>query len=193
MSAKETVEEVEIGRVMIWPVPPVPVRAFGDVNLSPGGRARLGIQVGFGCDQGGSSLGEQIPGAVVLLVADPDREVGPNPRSGAQPIDPGAGAVTLGHQLADGAAADVGRGGQRLVEPAQERGAVVGEMFPGVFAVEDQGDHAVFGIGAFGGAPADQGEQIIDRGGRGPLRVDEADPIGEGVIAKDDCHVVEEE
>ena len=126
-----------------------------------------------------------VPGAVVLVVADPDGEVVADPAPGEEARQ-GVGRRVLAEELPDrhGRDALVARG--VLVEGAEERDAAVGEVFPAVLAVEDDG-HESRGVVPAGVA---DGVQLAEEVGGGDLAgaalVVEADLVGEGVVAEDD-------
>ena len=81
MLAVKLVEVAVVGRVMLGTVPPVPVATLGDEQLLPGEGALLGGGLGGVFVVKVAGLAEVIPTAIVLRRADPDVEVGVDPRS----------------------------------------------------------------------------------------------------------------
>src|SRR5580698_5597702 len=88
MLAIELVEVAIVGRVMLRPVPPVPVTAFGNQQLFPGDLALL-----FGHPMRMTVIviarfRQQVPSEIVLWSADPYVEVGIDPRARHQTVEP---------------------------------------------------------------------------------------------------------
>ena len=73
VDAEGPVEVRVVSRRVLVAEPPEPVAPFGREEGSSG------EGVGGGGAQSRAGLGEQVPGAVLGLVADPRREVGPDP------------------------------------------------------------------------------------------------------------------
>ena len=99
MPAIEFVEVAIVGRVMLRPVPPVPVAALGDEQLFPRQFAlrrrnflRMAVVIIAG-------FGEQVPGAIIFGRANPDVEVGIDPRTRDQPLQ---GLEVIGFVEGDG-------------------------------------------------------------------------------------------
>src|SRR5579862_2324859 len=81
MLAVEFVEIAIVGRVMLRSVPPVPIAAFGDQKFFVRQLALrfAGLPHVLGIKLAG--MVKVVPGAIVLGSADPDVEIGINPRS----------------------------------------------------------------------------------------------------------------
>src|SRR4051794_18454440 len=79
---------------------------------------------------------QQVPGGIVLLMADPDRKVVADPAASGQ-----VGQVIVRRKalqkLADPHGADAGRRCAAPVERPQEIDATVGIVLPAIFAIED--------------------------------------------------------
>ena len=70
--------------VMLIPVPPAPVGAFGDIYLSPGLSESVRFKVwllSFEPDQLLSGRGEHLPGGIIFGMANPDPKIVIDPRS----------------------------------------------------------------------------------------------------------------
>src|SRR5690348_14745743 len=86
MLAIELVKIAIIGRVVLGTIPPIPVAPFGNEELFFGQLSLLLGTAGGGLRKEITSLIEVIPRAIVFRSADPDIEVGVNPRTGSQRI-----------------------------------------------------------------------------------------------------------
>ena len=143
--AKEIIKYLEVLSLMIFTVPPTPVRTLGNVNFLPGQfrlcliEVRVTIQK---INQLIAGCAQEIPSRVVFLVAYPDAKI---------VIDPGTGKKE--RQRFDGlfAGEDIRRqhGFNALIlietsiKCAQEIGSVVGVILPGVLAVENHRHHSI--------------------------------------------------
>src|SRR5262249_8889032 len=120
----------------------------------------------------------------VVGMADPDVEIRVNPGAGKD-----AGQLTnrrratLGHRDRPQLRVNL----EPAIEGAQEGTAAIGEMLPGVLAVEDDRDEGFSPAGSLGvtATGLDQpGNEILRGLFRRPARVHETDSVGEQVIAK---------
>src|ERR1700730_3965317 len=82
MLAVKLVEIAIVGRMVLRPVPPVPIAAFGDEDLLEGQFALRLADVGGILRVELPSVGHIIPSSIVLGRADPDVEVCIDPRPG---------------------------------------------------------------------------------------------------------------
>jgi hypothetical protein len=169
--AEELIELGAVGGFVFGAIPPAPVAAFGDEDLFVGEGALFGGDFVFVLVEGGAGVAEVLPGAVVFLGADPDIEVGVDPGAGEDAVE-GAGGVA-GDAFADGDGLHAGVGGDAGVELAEEFAAAFGEVLPGVFAVEDDGDEGVAAVAVF----ADAGEEVVGGFFGAHFGVDEADQV----------------
>ena len=146
MEPEEIVEILVVRRAEVLAVPPEPVAPFGYVELLPGQVTRmpaLRLQVPAG-------PGEHLPGLPVLLVADPDRKIVVDPRSGVE-----AGEAPRGRGALEGVAEpggpDPGRCAQLAIECPEKPLAPVRVILPGVLPVENDRDKGFEIVGP--GAP----------------------------------------
>ena len=127
--------------------PPAPIAPFSGqerfVRLVDGGfRGRTGpaLLVRFnspGVDLAG--IPEKFPSGDVFAVADPDVEIGVNPRSRKNPR--GRGDFSRGRDgLCDGKRTEIGVRFDAAIKLAQKFAAISGVVFPSVFAIEEQTD-----------------------------------------------------
>src|SRR5262249_52809745 len=119
-------------------VPPEPVRALGDIKLIPGACEDLrpvNLPLRFGHEELAGHV-QRVPGAIVLGVPHPDREVVADP---APPEEPGPSVRRgmLAEELADGRRLDPWVAHGPLIERAEKRDPPVGIILPAVLAVED--------------------------------------------------------
>src|SRR5207248_35052 len=107
---------------------------------------------------------EQVPGAVLHRVADPDVEVGVDPRSRMQLREVAARGVRVEEGADRGGDAAGAAARERLEERAQERLARVAVVLPRVLPVEDDGDERLGdpGRARLLARVARAGEQIVD-------------------------------
>src|SRR5262245_39669367 len=125
---------------MIVAVPPEPVAALGDQHLF----ARLSKRCRIGRRRSverKTRLRELVPGAPIVVVADPDIEVGVDPRAGKDRLQLPPGRVD---RLTHRDRPQLGMVRETTVQGAQKWPAASFEMFPGVFAVEDDWDQRLF-------------------------------------------------
>ncbi len=119
--------------VVVAAEPPEPVAALGDEHLAVG--ARVGVRAARGL-QGVARGGEQVPGAVVLRVADPGGEAGvdprPAPQAGQRPHRLGMGV----EEVADVGGAQPFVAGEPRVQLVEERVAVLLVVLPAVLAIQ---------------------------------------------------------
>src|SRR5262245_17381789 len=119
---------------------------------------------------------QQVPGEVVLLVADPDVEVVEDPASGEEVRKGVAGRMAL-EVFADLHRPNARRLQAPFVQGPQEGYAAAGIMLPAVFAIHDDGDQ--------GGVPAGDGladgprlgEKVVRRVGPVAPLIVEADQV----------------
>src|ERR1039457_1188630 len=133
-----------------------------------------------------AGLRQQVPGAVVFWSANPDVEVGIDPRTGNQPLQlPEAVRLVPGDGLVDRDGLYFRVGLQSRVEAAQKFAARFGVVLPSVFSVEDDRNHGVFSPLEYRprGIP-DVLDQMIGSFLRGHSRVHKADEIGEAMVTK---------
>jgi len=192
VGAEEFVEFGAVFGVVFGAIPPVPVGAFGDEKFLVGELAHFpGEAFAFGCVEellvGLAGVEEEIPGAVVLFGADPDIEVGVDPGTGMDAGEFGGGEAVEGFGNGDGG--EGGILGDALVEVAEEGASVAIEVFPGVFAVEDDGDEGVLALVVeVAGVFADAVEEVVGGVGGVHAGVNEADEIAEEVVAEKEFH-----
>src|ERR1700751_4126261 len=117
-------------------VPPVPVATFGNKNFLEselalgfaGARGILRIKL--------ARMIEVVPGAIVFGSADPDVEVGIDPRARDKGCEVRESLVAR-NSFGDGNGFDAGIALQRIVEAAKEFAGGSWVIFPGVFAVKN--------------------------------------------------------
>jgi hypothetical protein len=126
---------------------------------------------------------EPLPGLVFLGVADPDIEVAADPRAGMEVGGFGLGGVGI-EVIADAAGLELGGGLERAIEGGEEAFAAVGEGFPGVLAVEDEGGDSP-ARGSDTGDVAEVLDEMLNGAGGLVARGIEADEIGERAFAEE--------
>ena len=176
--AKGPVELRVVRRGVAFPVPPEPIAPLGGEDGVARGRSR------FGDAERRARLGEKLPRAVLVRIADPCRQVGADPRAGA---DGGEmyGRGPLGEDRREGTGLDRLRHLDPTVQLVEEVRAASGVVLPGVLAVQDHGDDALFAAGRL--RDRLEAADEVGRGVRhGPRLVDESDPVGEGVVAEEE-------
>ena len=82
--AEEVVENVDIGGVIFLAVPPEPVAALGDVQEFLDLADLPAVEAAFGGAEGVPGFLEQLPGPLVVVVADPDVEIAVDPGTAFQ-------------------------------------------------------------------------------------------------------------
>ncbi len=135
-------------------------------------------RVDFAC------VAQEIPGADVFAVTDPDIEIRVDPGRGENSFHDRRSGVGF-HCFARGERANFGIVLNSAVELAEEFASVPGVVFPGVFPVEN---HADGGSAALRFAIADRADaamQILGCGHGVHAAVDEPDQIGNVVIAEE--------
>ena len=142
MLAEKLVKKRVVVGGKVRSIPPEPVASLRSVNFAQRGLL-LCIVEGSDIDlllEKGARLPEQIPGAILLRFADPDIEVAADPRAGMQGVE-AAHRWLFAEIIREGNTAQPhGIGGDAAIERPQKRFPAVGKVFPGVFAVEDDGD-----------------------------------------------------
>ena len=135
-----------------------------------------------------ASLKQIVPGAVVLGRADPHIEVRRDPGTWGNRFEPPKVAVAI-DRFGNGNGLHSGRALQAIVETAQEFAPGFGVILPGVFAIEDDGNH---GIVAFIQhrlrRPLDVLDEVLRRFLRGHAGVHKSDQVRDGVIAEQQVH-----
>ena len=188
MAAEDNIEDIVFLRGMLIAIPPAPIRTLGDIYLLPGLIQFLLISLRIFIliiDQRCTGGPEQVPGAVVLLMTDPNLEVVTDSGTGKQ-----VGYVLLQpgflEQFRNCDGFETIIIGKPLIERIQEIQAVIGEIFPGVLPVQDNRYGVILDFGRFQ-ERSDRG-QMIDEIGRRLVRVpggiNKADTVGETVIAE---------
>ena len=184
VAAEQVVELAVVVRVVVVAVPPAPVAAFGDEQFLARRRQRLGAGGAGGVLERAAGARQLAPGAAIVGVADPDVEVGVDPRAGMQAGSRSVGAgAGLGHRHRAQRRVSL----QPAVERAQERPSLAFVVLPGVLAVEHDEDGGLFpaavaAIALAGGG--DAVDEVVGRRLRIPGRIGEADEVGQQVIAE---------
>src|SRR3989338_8240428 len=140
------------GRIVIAK-PPEPVRAFARTKLPFGGLLLVWTEPSAGHDHVETLLGhaQQIPGAILVMGADPGREITIHPtaryyaRQFMHMRADGSRRARL-QIIAVGSGVNIGVRFKSGVQLIQEVETVVGIKFPGVFAIEDDADDRYFTI-----------------------------------------------
>ena len=137
----EQVEFIIVGGGVLRSVPPAPVAAFRHPEFLLRQAPRVGLDLGILRVLGEeiARFAQHIPGAIVLVGANPDVVIG---------VDPGARddvrqRARLGQpqRLACRDGAQLRVGSHATVKRLQEFPPVAGVVFPGVFAVQDHRNH----------------------------------------------------
>ena len=139
MAPKQIVELEIVGRRMIVAVPPEPVAALGDEHFFP----RFGDRGGVGrrrLVQGLPRVCELTPAALIVGMADPDVEVGVDPRSGEDARQFGRRRRRFRAGFAHRHSPQLGVSGEPAVYGPEERATAPLEVFPRVLTVEDDRD-----------------------------------------------------
>src|SRR3989442_2614777 len=121
MKAKLVAPDRVHARVVLAAEPPEPVAPLGDQDLPPseGGRIRLlGLRERLLLEPR-SSVGQELPGNVVLGVADPGVKAGADPAARVQMAEALLGLV-FANEVRDGGRDEVGRGFELRVEGVEE-------------------------------------------------------------------------
>src|SRR3569623_830166 len=185
MEAVQTFEVAYgLGRVVIAK-PPAPVGTFAGGELlfrrrkrraaQPAGAHRA-VEREFGVTQ-------HVPGAILVLVADPGGKGAEHPAAGDQARQPGA-ALMLRKIIRKGGELDARMRHQLFVERTQKIITVVGIVFPRVFAVEDDWHEIRLAVIDGGGDVLELLHEIIGGVVAVPGGVLETDQIGERIVAK---------
>ena len=181
-----------VGGGMFISVPPAPVGALGNVDLSPGFRDGLVAQdpAILLLHQEIAGIFHQFPGAVILPGADPDVEIAVFPASRIE-------LKQIGNYRAAGQKSAEGGGLQQGIlcnlpeKAAQERPAVIGVVLPAVLPVEDDRDDMMLQVFLAlcladpGADPVQAGDEIFHRPGFVPVVVYETDGVGQVMIAEE--------
>ena len=136
MEPKEAIPDLVHPRIVRSAEPPEPVAALRDERLAARQRERLGlIRLSLTLPEKIPCLGQQVPGDVVFLVADPGVEVRVDP--GAR-INPGQRALggKSPEEFRNGHCFQLGLKRQPAVQRMEERVAVALVRIPAVFAVQ---------------------------------------------------------
>ena len=144
--AEQLVELRTIGRIVFRAIPPAPIAAFGNQQLFVGkkftflgNRCRLRRIHEFVV---GLPRAQQIfPCSVIFLRADPDVEVRVDPGTGEDVID--LVRLHFRERFRHGQCAYPGIVGNAAIELAQKRAAIFFVVFPGVFAIQDDGHQRI--------------------------------------------------
>src|SRR5258708_4679754 len=122
---------------MVVAVQPEPVASLGDQDLLAGPGRDNGVRGRWRVERR-AGPGKLTPGSLIVPVPDPDVEIR---------VDPGSGknARQLGLRAAAGFAhrhgPKLGMAREPAVQSAQERPPAALEVLPGIFTIEDDGDH----------------------------------------------------
>src|SRR2546427_11193739 len=116
--------------MVLRPVPPVPITAFGNKNFFEsefalglaGARGTLRIEL--------ARMMEVVPGAIVFGSTDPDIEVSVDPRAGEKGCETRK-ILVAGNWLGGGNGFDEGRGLQGIVGAGEKKATRVLVIFPG--------------------------------------------------------------
>src|SRR5664280_2182247 len=133
---------------------------------------------------------QQVPGPVIFGSANPDVEVGIDPRTGNQPLQlPEAVRLVPGDGLVDRDGLYFWIGLQSRVEAAQKFPARFWVVLPSVFSVEDDRNHGVFSPLEYRPRGIlDVLDEVISSFLSGHSRVHKPDEIGEAMVAKNHAH-----
>ena len=184
MPAEQAVELGVVGGRRVIAVPPEPVAAFRDEHLFTSLGQVIRIDAGGRVDRL-TGVGQLTPCSLIVGMADPDVEVR---------IDPGArkhaGELVRGLPTGVGHrdSPQVGIRREAAVQRAQEGPTAALEVFPGVFAVQDDWDEGIRPSRSRRISPAglDEPRHEIAGGGVGsPPGVGKANEVGQEVIPKD--------
>ena len=165
-------------------IPPVPVAALGDENFLHGLIAlgfRHLVRVGRVGFPGGE---EEAPGLVVFLGTEPDVEVGVDPGAGSDVVERCRGETGVGFRHGDGLHLRIGL--DTSVEGSKKGSPAAFVVFPGIFAVQDDGDHRVFTARQDGGAVFFDPAQEVSCGLlRVHAGINEPNQVAQQVVAED--------
>src|SRR5215469_9678715 len=145
MLAVELVEVAVIRRVMLRPIPPIPVTALGDQDLV---KRQLALRLSGPSRILRIELArviEVIPCTIILRRADPYIKVRVDPRSWHQRIEP-AEILMAGDGLGDRQRFDTGVAQQFIIESTQKLASRPGIVFPGILSIENDRDHRIAAV-----------------------------------------------
>ncbi len=183
LDAEQPVKIIDAVGGVVVAEPPEPVRCFTYGQQAGSGFRLFFAQQGNSVVESGLGICQQIPGVVLVGAAYPGREAAIHPAAGNQ-----VGEGILAHPVAC-----FGKGGALndltvaygLVQRVQEVVSVVGVILPGVFTVENDGNHMITRFVAQGTCdPFKVSQEIGDRVIGMPFAVFESDEVGQAVITK---------
>ena len=187
VAAEEIVEFCVMVRRMVVAVPPEPVAAFGDQQLLPGQgatcwRKRSAVRI-----EGASRGGELLPGAMIVPMSRPDVKVGVDPGTGEHGLQ---SAGVAAHGLRHRHSLDVQGRLEFAVQSPQKRPAAAWVMFPGILAIEDDGNGRVLAVAASAARRetmsgiSNAGQEVMRGRFRLPGLINKPNPIRQLMIAE---------
>src|SRR3954452_5892137 len=146
MTAIELIKVAVVGGVMFRTVPPIPIAAFGDQEFFVSEPLLVLTRRTVLARVEVASLGEVVPGEVILRGSDPNIEIGVDPRPRHQRWQ-SDGIRASSDGFGDGERLNLRIGCNCAVEPPEKLTSGFGKMLPSVFAVENNRHNRVASAG----------------------------------------------